>query len=116
MTEPDDKYLNLIWEIGELRHEVQALRAEVDRLDDWQNGVFSALLDLTQMLTSDQPELKARLLSRWKDASEKFDRLEQNPGQHDDFQETAELLEARKMLYRILGTKAEPSPPPLDET
>ena len=90
----------------ELREEVAQLRAELDRLDDWANGVFAALSDALLPLLKANPQTAAYLAPIWRSAAERFDEVQTEPGQAGDFHETAELLEARKMLYRqfaILG-------------
>ena len=84
----------------ELRQEVARLRAEVDRLDDRANGVLVALTDALLPLLKANPEAATYLEPTWRAAAERFEQVEANSGQAEDFHETAELLEARKMLYR----------------
>ncbi|MCK9987424.1 MAG: hypothetical protein AzoDbin1_03896 [Azoarcus sp.] len=83
-----------------LRQEIGQLRVELDRLDDWANGVFVALTDALPPLLRANPEAAAYLAPMWRKAAERFDQLQAHTGQAEDFHETAELLEARKMLYR----------------
>ncbi|WP_156523229.1 hypothetical protein [Bordetella ansorpii] len=94
----DDFELQL--ELSQLRSELALLRTEVAQLDDWANGVFAALQDALLPILRDNPLLAAELGGRWSEVSERFDRLETSTGQHEDFHETQELLEARKMLFR----------------
>lgn len=95
----------------ELRKEVAQLRAEVDRLDDWANGVFVALGEALLPLLKAHPESAAYLEPLWRHAAERYEQVLSMPGQAGDFHETAELLEPRKMLYRqysLLGAWPQP--------
>lgn len=87
----------------EIEKAVAPLRQEIDQVDDWANGVFVALQDVLIALLKIQPALADELVPMWKLASERYQQLEQAPGQADDFDETTYLLEARKMLYRQLA-------------
>lgn len=88
--------------IDALEREVRELRSEIDRVDDWANGLFAVLTDVLPALLKANPELAARLAPKWRDAADRFDRADQAQptGAGRDI-ETAEFLEARKMLYRL---------------
>ena len=88
----------------ELRQEVAQLRAELDRLDDWANGVLMALSDALLPLLKANPEAARYLEPLWRSAAERFEQLEAERGQAGQFAETAELLEAKTILYRQLRT------------
>lgn len=76
------------------------LRAEINKVDDWANGVFVALKDVLLPLLNDHPDAACEVGPQWRKAAEQFERIEQgNPTADPD--ETLELLEARKMLYRV---------------
>lgn len=97
----------------ELREEVAQLRAELDRLDDWANGVFVALSEALYPLLKANPEAAAHLAPLWSKAADRYERVQSEPGQAEDFHETAELLEARKLLYRQFATlRLWPQPDP----
>lgn len=91
----------LALEMGEVKRQIAGLREAVEQLDDWSNGVFAALLDLSQHLLKESPALAQKLMPLWQLASERFSELEAEE-QAADLNETPELFEARKMLYRIL--------------
>lgn len=94
----------------EVEQAVAPLRQKMDELDDWANGVFAALADVLPPLLKSQPEIARYLEPMWRDASERYDRIG-SIDQADDFDETQELLEARKVLYRQLALlKAWPAP------
>ena len=104
------------WLREQMRQEVEQriapLRRELDGLDDWANGVFAALLDLLLPLLRTHPELGATLEALWRSAAEQYAELERNPTRRADLQTTPELLEARKMLYWVLGQLGHwPQPP-----
>ena len=86
----------------EIDKAVAPLRQEIDQLDDWANGVFAALEDSLRVLLVKHPGIAAELAPLWRDAAEQFDKLGSS-GQSEDFHQTQELLEARKMLYRQLA-------------
>lgn len=85
----------------ELRREIEQLRAEIDRVDEWSTGVFQVLSDVLQPLLRLHPEVAAEIAPQWHRASERFDEVDANTGQLDNMDETVERLEARKMLYRM---------------
>ena len=76
------------------------LRAEINKVDDWANGVFMALKDALLPLLKDHPATACDIAPQWRKAAEQFEQIEQGSPPADP-DETLELLEARKMLYRI---------------
>ena len=88
----------------ELRQEIEQLRAEIDRVDEWSTGVFQVLTDVLQPLLRLHPDVAAEIAPQWRRASDRFDAVESNAGQLDDVDETVERLEARKMLYRLFDS------------
>lgn len=90
------------------------LRSEINKVDDWANGVFAALRDVLMHQLKTDPALAAGLAPEWRRAAEAFDRIDVQglPAAPD---EPLEFLEARKMLYRLsavlgLMPKAEVAP------
>lgn len=82
------------------------LREEINKVDDWANGIFAALRDLLAVQLRGAPELGQALAKEWHIAARDFDRIHVQglPAKQD---EPLEYLEARKMLYRLfshLGT------------
>lgn len=98
MTDPTEA---MLWQMAELEHKLEELRKQVDRLDDWSNGLFAALSDLSLYLLKAQPDLAKLLGPVWEKAAHRFFEIE-NEEQASDLHETAELFEARKKLFRIL--------------
>ena len=88
-------------EIEQLRQEVAQLRVEVDRVDEWANGLFWVLHDVLPWLLRRDPEMAAALAQQWREAAQHFAEVSAEEGQAASFDETAERLEARKMLYRL---------------
>lgn len=81
---------------------VEPLRAEINKVDDWANGLYAVLLDVLPGLLKDNPALARELEPNWRTAAESFDLidLQGQPAQPD---EPLEFLEARKMLYRMFA-------------
>ena len=79
---------------------VEPLRAEINKVDDWANGLYAVLLDVLPGLLKANPALARELEPDWRTAAESFDLidLQGQPAQPD---EPLEFLEARKMLYRM---------------
>lgn len=86
----------------EIDKAVAPLHQRIEAQDDWANGVFAALEDVLIPLLKAQPDIARTVAPLWRLASERFELLQRQDGQADDFHETAGLLEARKMLYRQL--------------
>lgn len=76
------------------------LREEIDRLDDWANGLYLVLLNVLPFLMKAHPEMARQVEPQWRSAAERFEALAD--GARSDDGETAELLEARKMLHSVL--------------
>ena len=88
----------------ELRQEIAQLRAEIDRVDNWANGIFLVLQEVLPPLLKKNPEIASHLRDSWRAAAEKLDDLERGVEQRDDPEEAESLesLEVRKILYRTL--------------
>lgn len=78
------------------------LREEINKVDDWANGIFAALRDVLAHQLRESPQLGEVLASDWSKAAQDFDRIDVQglPARPD---EPLEFLEARKMLYRFFG-------------
>lgn len=85
------------------REEAAQLRAEIDRVDDWANGVFLALFDLLPPLLREHPQIAATIAPMWKKAAQNWDTLQTGTMQGESFDEPEGVLEARKLLYRMLA-------------
>lgn len=82
------------------------LREEINKVDDWANGIYAALRDVLAYQLRQSPELGKALAKNWSRAASDFDRIHVHglPARKD---EPLEFLEARKMFYRVfshLGT------------
>lgn len=96
----------------ELRQEIERLRAEIDRVDEWATGVFQVLVDVLYPLLMANPNAVAHVGQAWRQAAERFEVVRACTGQNEDIDETVERLEARKMLYRqyaLLGLWPRPA-------
>jgi hypothetical protein len=78
------------------------LREEINKVDDWANGIFAALRDLLAVQLRSTPELGRALAKEWSVAARDFDRIHVQglPAKKD---EPLEFLEARKMYYRVFS-------------
>ena len=86
------------------------LRAEINKVDEWANGIFAALRDVLRYQLGQSPDLAGELGSRWSQTAEDFDRIYEH-GQKPRPHETLEYLEARKMLFQYFaaaGTLSKP--------
>lgn len=98
MPDPDTPEF---WELAAVKRDLLELNEKIERLDDWMNGVYAALEDLTVHSLRENPDLAGKLEPVWRQSAEQFALLE-NEGQAEDLNETVELHEARKKLYRLL--------------
>lgn len=78
------------------------LREEINKVDDWANGIYAALRDVLGFQLRESPELGKALAQSWSRAAREFDRIHVKglPAKQD---EPLEFLEARKMLYRVFS-------------
>ena len=78
------------------------LREEINKVDDWANGIFAALRDVLAYQLRESPELGKALAKTWSNVAKDFDQISVQglPANQD---EPLEFLEARKMLYRLFG-------------
>ncbi len=88
----------------ELRQEIAQLRAEINKVDDWANGVFSVLQEVLPLLLRKNPDIAAILEDSWRAAAERFDLITPPDEQQVDLAQPAtwEFLEPKKILYRQL--------------
>ena len=84
-----------------LRQELVRLRAEIDAVDDWSNGVFMLLIEVLPQLLRDHPSA-AKVRDSLKRSADRYELLLAHPEQAEDG-EPAGLYEARNMAYRLLG-------------
>ena len=78
------------------------LREEINKVDDWANGIFAALRDVLAHQLRESPELGKTLAKSWGSAARDFDRIHVQ-GLPAKPQEPLEFLEARKMYYRLFS-------------
>jgi len=78
------------------------LREEINKVDDWANGIFAALRDVLAHQLRESPELGKALAKSWGQAARDFDRVHLH-GKPASTGEPLETLEARKMLFRLFG-------------
>ena len=78
------------------------LREEINKVDDWANGIFAALRDVLAHQLRESPELGKTLAKSWGGVARDFDRIHVQ-GMPARPNESLEFLEARKMLYRLFG-------------
>lgn len=79
---------------------VEPLKAEINKVDDWANGVFAVFLDVLPFLLKLHPDLAGQLEPQWRKVAKDYDQINLHGGQPNDG-EPLEFLEARKMLFRI---------------
>ena len=76
------------------------LREDINKVDDWANGIFAALRDVLAYQLRESPELGKTLAKSWSGIAKDFDRISVQ-GMPANPDEPLEFLEARKMLYRL---------------
>lgn len=81
---------------------VEPLKAEINKVDDWANGLYVVLLDVLPGLLKANPALARELAPKWLAAAESFDLIDKH-GQPPEPDEPLEFLEGRKMLYRLFA-------------
>lgn len=78
------------------------LRDEINKVDDWANGIFAGLRDaLGHLLGEARPIVGAGLARDWSRAAQDFDRLMTGGKPMHSEDESLEQLEARALLYRF---------------
>lgn len=78
------------------------IRAELEQIDNWANGIFLALQDALLCQVKSSPAMAHELARDWSRVADRFDAIEAGVIPAEDG-ETLELLEARKMLYRLFA-------------
>lgn len=76
------------------------LREEINKVDDWANGIYAALRDVLGYQLRQSPEMGTALATSWSRAARDFDRIHVQ-GLPARLDEPLEFLEARKMFYRV---------------
>lgn len=76
------------------------LREEINKVDDWANGIFTALRDVLMYQFKNDPKLAQAVSAQWGSAANRFTQAEEH-GMPLPEDETLEFLEARKMLYQF---------------
>lgn len=77
------------------------IRTDIDKVDDWCDGMFVALRDVLQQLLTYCPGLADDLAPSWRAVAELYDQVNALGLRAADDQ-PIEFLQARKMLYRML--------------
>lgn len=71
---------------------------DVDKVDDWANGIWHALMDLLCVMADTHPEVLVQLEDKWRECSDNYLAAKTKNYVTQD----ARMLEARKMLYQML--------------
>ena len=78
------------------------LREEINKVDDWANGIFAALRDaLGHLLGEARPIVGDGLARSWGKAAQDFDSVMAGSKAAHHAGESLEQLEARALLYRF---------------
>lgn len=77
------------------------LRAEINKVDDWANGIFAALRDALGNVLGDAPAIGRALAKDWGKAAQDFDGIMAGGTPTHNRGESLEQLEARALLYRF---------------
>ena len=78
------------------------LREEINKVDDWANGIFAALRDaLGHLLSEARPLVGDGLARSWGKAAQDFDSVMAGSKAAHYAGESLEQLEARALLYRF---------------
>ena len=78
------------------------LREEINKVDDWANGIFAALRDaLGHLLSEARPLVGDGLARSWGKAAQDFDSIMAGNQAAHHAGESLEQLEARALLYRF---------------
>ena len=87
---------------NDLQRQIDALRAELNAIDDWAAGVFLLLEQLAPFLLRGHPEI-AKIERLLKCSEQRFEELSAHPERAEDSDETAEKYEAANIMYRQLA-------------
>lgn len=77
------------------------LREEINKVDDWANGIFAALRDALGNVLGDAPAIGRALARDWSRAAQDFDCIMAGGKATHNKGESLEQLEARALLYRF---------------
>lgn len=86
---------------SELRKEVERLRAEIDAVDDWANGIFQMLVQVLPLLLRNHPNA-ANVQRLLQDSDVRYEELLAHP-ERAEKDEPAGLYEAGQMMYRQMA-------------
>ena len=75
------------------------LREEINKVDDWANGIFAALRDALGNQLGDAPSIGRALARDWGKAAQDFDSIMAGGKAAHHAGESLEQLEARALLY-----------------
>lgn len=88
---------------------VEPLQQRLESNEEWSHGLFVVLANIVPTLLKSHPELAAKVETHWREAAEKYQRITES-GQQREGCDTADFLEARKIIYGLaLGMQAWPS-------
>lgn len=86
-----------------LRQEIAQLRSAVEQANDFASGLLRVLRDVLPPLLRAHPEIAATLAPDWQEARQQFLETTAESAQAERFDESAEFLEPRKILFELFA-------------
>lgn len=83
----------------ELHKQINELKAEINRVDDWANGIFTLLVQILPLLLKEHPDVMAKVVPMLRSDDVDY----QKACQGLPTEQTLEFLEARAKFYQILS-------------